>query len=106
MLGKIKGQLTYIWDPSNQGWRDEQMSHVRGNVWLWPQEDDTQIERCWVDLEGAIYDEVELWEVFTTYNNQELAIKQFQYEHALAQSNEYQLNLESGMRHVVFLEAE
>ena len=35
-----------------------------------------------------------------------MAIKKFQYEHALAQSNDYQLNLESGMRRVVLLKAE
>ena len=49
----------------------------------------TQLEGHIVDLGGAIDDEVELHKVLTKYNNQELAIKQFWYEHALAQSNEY-----------------
>ena len=62
----------------------------------------TQIEGRIVDLGGAIDDEVELRKVLTTYNNQELAIKQFQYGHVLAQSNDYRLNIESGMNHVSF----
>ena len=37
----------------------------------------TELEGHRVDLGGAIDDEVELRKVLTTYNNQELAIKQF-----------------------------
>ena len=54
-----------------------------------------QLERHRVDLGGAIDDEVELRKVLTTYNNQEFSIKKFQYKRALAQSNEYRLNLDS-----------